>query len=100
MAKNKQQIPKDRARIRRANTNKIVGKLVHAVSDGKRRKIRERFKKKKAGSVPDVTAKDLHEKLKFGCINVDGMDLQTDDAVRSLIVDRKIDVSCVFTCQI
>ena len=69
---------------------------MHAVSEGKRRK----FRKKKAGSVPVVTAKDLHETPKFRFINVDGRDLQTDDAVRSLIVDREIDVSCVLMCQI
>ena len=42
----------------------------------------------------------IYYRENFGFINVDGRDLQTDDAVRSLIVDREIDVSCVLMCQI
>ena len=76
-----------RNRLKKANTRKIVNKLVHVVSK------KDRQKKKTLEVTPIHPKRPKPTKLKFGSINVDGMDLQTDDAVRSIIIDREIDVS-------
>ena len=84
---NKNHLTHVRNRLKKANTNKLVSKLVHVVTK------KDRQKKKKLEVQERPTEKPKPHKLKFGSINVDGMDLQTDDAVRSIIVDREIDVS-------
>ena len=73
---------------RKANTAKIVSKIVHNAEKGKRQ-ARQRMKSKQ---VKDVVNSLQPEKLKFGAINVDGLDLQTDAALRDLLASRDFDV--------
>ena len=70
---------------RKANTAKIISKIVHNAEKGKRRQARQRMKSKEVNSVQ-------LEKLKFGAINVDGLDLQTDAALKDLLASRDFDV--------
>ena len=74
---------------RKDNTAKIISKIVHNAERGKRRQARQRMKSKQ---VKDVVNSVQPEKLKFGAINVDGLDLQTDAALKDLLASRDFDV--------
>ena len=77
--------------IRKANTNKIVSKIVHnSRRVGFNVKRRRNIKLSEKGS----TSNEVHpDKLKFGFINVDRLDLETEVALRGLLESRVFDAS-------
>ena len=80
---------KVKRRIWRANTNKIIGKIVNNVAkEGHRKKMRQTLNKIQ-GSVNDLPQ---YGKIKFGSINVNGLDDETTSAVKNIIESRRFDV--------
>ena len=81
-----------RRRIYRANTNKIIDKLVRNVSKVGSNKHRRAYLETKS-----IKEKEAPQpgKLKFGSINVDGMDEETNAAIKNLILSRDFDVSYI-----
>ena len=86
---------KMRERFKKANTNKIISKITHVVDTDKveRRSIRQNMKLKHTAKLINSP---IYKKLKFGSINVNGMDTQTDEAVRDIITKRGLDVSYIY----
>ena len=83
---------KVKARIKKANTNKIISKIVHnSRKIGCNVKRRQKIKLNEKGSTPSEVV--YPDKLKFGSINVDGLDLETEVALRDLLESRGFDVS-------
>ena len=80
-------------RIRRANTKKIVDKIVNNVSKVGTNKRRRNYLKNKQKNVIERESPPPPRKLKFGSINVDGMDEETNVAIKNLIISRGFDVS-------
>ena len=80
---------KIKRRIWRANTNKIVGKIVHNVAKIGHRKKKRAMLDKKQRTVDDMPQQG---KLKFGSINVNGLDDENTSAIRNLINSRGFDV--------
>ena len=78
--------------IRKANTNKIISKIVHNAKKETPRQHRKRLKESRYN--PSVSTAHPN-KLKIGSINVDGLDLQTDAALRDLLSARDFDVSII-----
>ena len=58
----------------------------------KKRAIRQKMKSKHKVTLNN---NPTYKKLKFGSMNVNGMDVQTDEAVRDIIYKREIDVSYI-----
>ena len=85
---------KARERIRKANTKKIINKINHVVNNDKdeKRAIRQNMKAKHKVTLNN---NPTYKKLKFGSMNVNGMDVQTDEAVRDIIYKREIDASYI-----
>ena len=79
-------------RIKKANTNKIISKIVHNAKKETKRQHRKRLKESRYS--PSVSTAHPN-KLKIGSINVDGLDLQTDAALRDLLSARDFDVSII-----
>ena len=91
MGKNKNH-SKIKEKVQKANTNKIISKILHNAKKETPRQMRQRLEKRKNN--PAIY--EVHpDKLKFGSINVDGLDLQTDAALRDLLSAREFDVSIV-----
>ena len=84
-------------RIYRANTRKLVLKLPdpgRAKKASKQRNHRHELKGRKKQIVTEKT--ETPSSLKFGSINVDGLDIETEEAIRNLIEERKFDVRLMF----
>ena len=85
---------KIKRRIFRAKTRQIVSKLPnYQNSVTTRRDLRKELKRKACFSVNKVN--DKPEKpsiLKVGSINVDGLDTETDSAIRDILYKRSLDV--------
>ena len=83
---------KVRARIRKADTKQIVNKIIHVGNNdrNKKRTIRQNMKSKHQAPIIN---NPIYKKLKFGSLNVNGIDDQTDEAVREIILKRELDVS-------
>ena len=80
---------KVKRRIWRANTNKIIGKIVNNVAkEGHRKKKRQTLNKIQE-CVNDLPQ---YGKIKFGSINVNGLDDETTSAVKNIIESRGFDV--------
>ena len=76
--------------IRKTNTNKTISKIVQNTQ-----KVDVNINRRKKLKIhkPGVTAREAHaDKLKFGSINVDGLDLKTVTALRDLLVTRGFDI--------
>ena len=58
-----------------------------------RRSIRQNMKLKHTAKLINSP---IYKKLKVGSINVNGMDTQTDEAVRDIITKRGLDVSYLY----
>ena len=84
-------------RIKKANTNKIISKIVHNAKKETKRQHRKRLKESICN--PSVSAAHPN-KLKIGSINVDGLDLQTDAALRDLLSARDFDFLAARHCHI
>ena len=80
---------KDKRRAKRVNTKNIINKLIQPHT-GVRRNIRKEKKRKKTNVDPIPVEKREH--LKFGSININGIDLQKHSAVHQLINARGFDV--------
>ena len=84
---------KAKRRINRAKTRQIISKLP---SPTKKKKVSIRDKRlalirrKKLKVVTEKT--ETPSTLKFGSINVDGLDIETEEAIRSILLERKFDV--------
>ena len=83
---------KVRARIRKADTKQIVNKIIHVVNNDRNKKRTIRQKMKSKHQAPIIN-NPIYKKLKFGSLNVNGIDDQTDEAVREIILKRELDVS-------
>ena len=87
---------KDKNRAKRVNTKKFFNKLVLPQTGGQR-KYRTELKKK-CKTVAPISAED-REYLKFGSINIDGIDLQKNSAIHKLINTRGFDVGRFITIK-
>ena len=77
-------------RIRKkANTAKIISKIVYHTEKETRRQARQRMNSRHINGAVNSIEPD---KLKFGAINVDGLDVQTDAALKDLLASRDYDV--------
>ena len=85
-------------RIRKkANTAKIISKIVYHREKETRRQAKQRMNNKQInGAVISIEP----DKLKFGAINVDGLDLQTDAALKDLLASRDFDVRLLIITKI
>ena len=78
-------------RIERSKTKKILNKLLRSQTSAKRN-----FRlKSKLTSTNIIQPQEEHESLKFGSINIDGIDIQKHWAVKELIRKRGFDVSSI-----
>ena len=80
-------------RLKKANTNKIVGKLTYSPQKHKQqctKKLRKTLQSKTINpsivSTPPVS-------LKFGSININGLDLEAGWAIEQFLNKKKFDVS-------
>ena len=80
-----------KSRMKKANTKKIFSKLVHNSQkvDVNRRR-RQKFRRKDTPNVGTVIHPD---KMKFGAININGLNSETDMAVRDMLEARDFDVN-------
>ena len=85
----KGRLAKDKGRTKRVNTRKIINKMIHPQTRGKRG---FRAELKKNSKVVEPLPTDERENLKFGSINIDGIDVQKHSAVQQLISSRGFDV--------
>ena len=83
-----------RANIRKADTKQIINKIIHVVNKDKNKKRINRKNMRSKHQAPLIN-NPTYKKLKFGSMNVNGMDVQTDEAVRDIIYKRELDVSYV-----
>ena len=85
---------KIKRRIFRANTRQIISKLPNYQTTVQiRRDLRKDLKRKACGSVSKVNDKpEKPTHLKVGAINVDGLDTETDNAIRDILYKRSFDV--------
>ena len=82
-----------RKREKKANTNKIVGRLTYSPIKHKQQytqKLRKDLQSKPA-TVPVPVAPSVT--IKFGSININGLDMEAGWAVEQLIAKKKLDVS-------
>ena len=86
---------KARERIRKANTKKIINEINNDKDE--KRAIRQNMKAKHKVTLNN---NPTYKKLKFGSMNVNGMDVQTDEAVRDIIYKREIDVSYIIIFEV
>ena len=79
---------------KRRSTKKLIDKLVNKKFQGKNgREYRKKFKKH-AGQQKDITIiQPLMGNLKFGAINIDGLDLKNCVEIERFILERDFDVS-------
>ena len=82
---------------RKATTKKIVNRITYDPQKHKQRKtkeLREKLQKRTLSSppIPSTTP----SKLKFGSINVNGLDVETAWAVEELLKKRGFDVSFLY----
>ena len=82
-----------RKRKKKTNTNKIVGRLTYSPQKHKQqytRRLRKDIQSKthtlSAPATPPVT-------IKFGSININGLDMEAGWAIEQLITKKKLDVS-------
>ena len=82
-----------RKRGKKTNTNKIVGRLTYSPQKHKQqytRRLRKDLQSKthtpSAPATPPVT-------IKFGSININGLDMEAGWAIEQLITKKKLDVS-------
>ena len=85
---------KSRKKKEKANTKKIVNKLLRAQTSAKRNfRLKAKMKRNKVLTAPE----EDREQLKFGSINIDGIDIQKHWAITELIKSRGFDVGFFFT---
>ena len=85
-----------RKRAKKANTNKIIGRITYFPQKHKQqhtKKLRKDLQSKphtpSVHPAPPVT-------IKFGSININGLDMEAGWAVEQIIANKKLDVSCKF----
>ena len=77
-------------RIERSNTKKIVNKLLRSQTSAKRNfRMKNKIKNSRVLEPPD----EERGHLKFGSININGIDMQKHWAIKELIKTRGFDVS-------
>ena len=84
-------------RIYRVNTRKIVLKLPEpgrVKKASKKRNHRHELIRRKNQIVTEKT--ETPSTLKFGSINVNGLDIETEAAIRNLLEERNFDVRLIF----
>ena len=82
---------------RKASTKKIVNRITYDPQKHKQRKtkeLRQKLQSRTLPSPPIPTA--TPSKLKFGSINVNGLDVETAWAVEELLKKRGFDVSFLY----
>ena len=80
-------------RLRKANTNKIIGKITYSPKKHKQaltKKLRRNLQTKDPIVHNPVVE---HVSIKFGSININGLDMEAGWAVEQLIAKKKLDVS-------
>ena len=83
-----------RAKRRKADSRKIVGRITYNPAQHKQKKVRALREKLKGRDVPEVLpATSPAESIKFGSFNVNGLDLEAAWAVERLLKDRSFDVN-------
>ena len=80
-------------RLKKANTNKIVGRLTYSPQKHKQqytKKLRENLQSKTPATSPISTPPIS---IKFGSININGLDLEASWAIEQFLTKKKFDVS-------
>ena len=82
-----------RAKRRKADSRKIVGRITYNPAQHKQKKVRALREKLQERDVHEVLpAPSPPETIKFGSFNVNGLDLEAAWAVQRLLKDRGFDV--------
>ena len=82
-----------RAKRRKADSRKIVGRITYNPAQHKQKKVRALREKLQERDVHEVLpAPSPPETIKFGSFNVNGLDLEAAWAVERLLKDRSFDV--------
>ena len=82
-----------RAKRRKADSRKIVGRITYNPAQHKQKKVRALREKLQERDVHEVLpAPSPPETIKFGSFNVNGLDLEAAWAVERLLKDRGFDV--------
>ena len=78
---------------RKSNTKKIIDRINYDPGKHKQKKTRELREKLQRQNIPaSPSPADTPTKIKFGSINVNGLDVETTWAVHKLIKERDFDV--------
>ena len=84
------QRPQAVKRLKRANTNKITDRLTYSPHKQKyTRKLRDKLQSK---PTVDVTPTPSSSSIRFGSMNINGLDMEANWAVEQLIAKKKFDV--------
>ena len=82
------------ARMRtRLRTTKFIDRLTYNPNKHKRKEARRRVKELQARAVQNQSSPDPKPVVKFGAINVNGLDLDSGWAVQELLKNKNFDVS-------
>ena len=84
----------ERVKVKKAKSKKIIDKLTYNPAKHKQQKTRNLRQKLQLKTLsPNPPAPPPPQTIKFGSINVNGLDVEAAWAVEKLLKDRKFDVS-------
>ena len=80
-------------RLKKANTNKIVGKLTYSPQKHKQQYTKKLRKTLQSKTINPSIVSTPPISLKFGSININGLDLEAGWAIEQFLNKKKFDVS-------
>jgi hypothetical protein len=89
-----------KVRQRKANTNKIVDRLTYSPLKHKQKFTKKLRSSLQAKAPTVITPTSSPHYIKFGSININGLDLEANWAVEQLISKNKFDVNSSNICKI
>ena len=86
------QRPQAVKRLKRANTNKIPDRVTYSPNKHKQKYTRKLRDKLQSKPTVDVTSTPSSSSIRFGSMNINGLDMEANWAVEQLIAKKKFDV--------
>ena len=81
------------------DTRKIVGRITYNPKKHKERKTRELRQQLQKKQLQRVVEREPSASLKFGSLNINGLDIEASWAVEQLLRSKDFDVSIIFLHQ-
>ena len=84
-------------RVKRANTNKIMDRLTYSPNKHKQKYTRNLRGKLQSKPVVLVTPTPASSSIRFGSMNINGLDMEANWAIEELIAKKRFDVISHYT---